>query len=194
MPRRKETFVAGEHYHLYNRGVHRARLFHDRGEYLLFLTKWREHISPDAITVLAYCLMPNHYHLLVKAEDDRLSDHLHAFVLAFVKAWNKIREQTGAAFEGPFRAVHVDREEYLLHLTRYIHRNPLVAGMVSKAEDWEYSSYREYLRLRSGTLPVTEKILVQFAGVEHYRRFVELAPFDGSIRHLLIDDEDSSHD
>jgi hypothetical protein len=135
--------------------------------------------------------MPNHYHLLVRAEDDQLSQHMRRFSLAFVKAWNRLREQSGVAFEGNFQAVHVDQTEYLLHLSRYIHRNPVEAQLVSRAEDWEFSSYRDYLQLRRGTLPLTELVLREFSGVAHYRSFVELVMNLASMNHLLIDDEES---
>jgi putative transposase len=188
MPRRAVAFVAGEYYHLYDRGVHRNQVFHDRGEYLLFLTKWRQHISPGQITVIAYCLMPNHYHLLVKAGDNALAKHMHRFGLALVKAWNRIRGQSGVAFEGNFCAVHVDREEYLLHLTRYIHRNPLEAQLVVHPEEWEYSSYPEYLGIRQGSLPQMDSVLSQFSDRTHYRTFVEQQSDPGKIQHLMFDD------
>lgn len=189
MPRRTVPFVSGEYYHLYNRAVRRQMLFHNRGEYSLFLKKWREHVAPEQIAVIAYCLMPNHYHLLVRAGDDELSRHMQRFGVAFVRAWNLLREQTGVAFEGTFHAVHVDREEYLLHLSRYIHRNPAAAKLVLLPEDWEFSSYLEYLSLRDGSLPMPDVILREFGGSARYRRFVESASNSGAINHLKIDED-----
>ena len=69
------------------------------------------------------------------------------------------------SFQGPFQAIHVDRDEYLIHLSRYIHLNPGKAGLVRAAEDWEYSSYREYVGLRAGSLPKPQIVLEQFAKV-----------------------------
>jgi REP element-mobilizing transposase RayT len=190
MPRRDIQFHAGEYYHLYNRGAFRNRVFHNRDEYALFLTKWRQQVKPAEVAVIAYCLMPNHYHLLVRAGDDQMGTHMHRFGTSFVKAWNRLRERTGVAFDGPFHAIHVDDEAYLFHLTRYIHRNPVAAGLVLRAEDWEFSSSGDYIGMRAGTLPQPELILREFSDVEAYRRFVEGSADESSIRHLLIDDED----
>jgi len=83
--------------------------------------------------------------------------------VSYTKAINKRYQRRGVLFQGPFQAVHVDRNEYLLHLSRYIHLNPVTAGLVERPENWEFSSYREYLGLRDGTLPEPEIVLSQFS-------------------------------
>lgn len=79
--------------------------------------------------------------------------------VSYTKAINKRYGRVGSLFQGPFRAVHVDRNEYLLHLSRYIHLNPVTAGLVPQPEEWEFSSYREYIGLRNGTLPEPKIVL-----------------------------------
>ena len=85
----------------------------------------------------------------------------------------------------------MDRNEHLLHLSRYIHLNPVEAGLVKQAQDWEFSRYREYMGLRKGTLPRSDVVLSQFANRDAYRRFVEAyVPGDRTtIAHLLFDDD-----
>ena len=139
--------------------------------------------------VVAYCLMPNHFHLLVRPRDDRFSRGMQRFSISYAKAMNKRMGRSGALFQGAFEAVRVDRDEYSLHLSRYIHLNPVEAGLVRRPEDWEFSSYRDYVGLRQGTLPVPGIILSQFSSPGAYREFVEA---DGLgdveiIEHLLLD-------
>ena len=98
---------------------------------------------------------------------------MQRFALSYTKAINKRYGRVGSLFQGRFRAVCVDRDEYMVHLSRYIHLNPVTAKLVERPEDWEFSSYREYIGLRAGTLPKTEAILSQFSLVDAYRVFVE---------------------
>ncbi|MGE3803959.1 MAG: transposase [Gemmataceae bacterium] len=171
MPRRTIELAFGHHYHVYNRGNNRQRIFIKRENYVHFLRVLREHFA-EKVAVVAYCLMPNHYHLLVRLDSDDFSRIMHSFSTAYAKAINKQHERVGALFQGPFKASLVDEDEYLMHLSRYIHLNPVRAGLVSNAADWEFSSYRDYLRLRSGTLPQSGIVLSQFGNVEDYESFV----------------------
>jgi putative transposase len=91
-------------------------------------------------------------------------------------------------FEGRFQTKWVDRDEYLLHLTRYIHLNPVKAGLVERPEDWAFSSYQDYVGLRRGTLPRSTEVLAQVGGTAAYRQFVTvMAEPQVSIQHLLLD-------
>jgi hypothetical protein len=102
---------------------------------------------------------------------------------------NKRFDRVGSLFQGAFQAKHVGENEYLVHLSRYIHLNPVMAGLVKRAEDWEFSSYREYIGLREGTLPKPEIVLSQFPSRQAYREFVEsFVPSErGVIADLLFD-------
>ena len=174
MPYRKIELRAGHYYHLYNRGVDRRPIFFCDENWGYMLRRVRHYFLPELIDVLAYCLMPNHYHLLVYLKRDDLATRvMQPFGLSYTKAVNKQQSRTGPLFEGRFQARWVDRDEYLLHLSRYIHLNPVAAGLVARPEDWTFSSYREYLGLREGTLPATDGILAQFASRQAYREFVE---------------------
>ena len=207
MPRRAVPLVAGEYYHVYNRGNNRQRIFFGRENYLFFLKRIRERLLGEleaagepaseaqtvrhACTIIAYCLMPSHYHLLVRPEDDRFSRHMQRLSISYTKAINKRHGRVGALFQGHFRALHVDRTEYLVHLSRYIHLNPVEAGLVKQPEAWEFSSYREYVDLRQGILPRPDVVLSQFPSPNAYRRFVEAYnPGDQNIvSHLLFDED-----
>ena len=185
MPRREIPLCAGEYYHLFNRGNNRERIFYERENYGFFIRRLRKHLVP-VLDFVAYVLMPTHYHLLVQvrqtlqtsevsktSEVSEVSRAMMRFSVSYTKAMNKRYERVGSLFQGAFQAKHVDGNEYLVHLSRYIHLNPVMAGLVERAEDWEFSSYREYIGLRDGTLPRPEIVLCQFPSRGAYRDFVE---------------------
>jgi len=149
----------------------------------------REYLSPEAVEIAAYCLMPNHYHLLVYLKTDDLSGLMQPFTLSYTKAINKRYARVGSLFQGRFKAILVDKNEYLLHLSRYIHLNPVAARLMKRPEDWEFSSYPEYVGLRKGTLPKPNVVLLQFPSSDAYRRFVETYVESDKeiIEHLLHD-------
>jgi len=135
----------------------------------------------QTLDVLAYCLMPNHYHLLVRCRTEGVSGAMQRLAMAYTKAMNRRYNRVGSLFQGQFQATNllvacangVDSDEYLSHLTRYIHLNPVKAGMVSHPQDWEFSSYLEYAGLRAGTLPRLDVLQQQFASEAEYQRFLK---------------------
>jgi REP element-mobilizing transposase RayT len=151
MPRRTVPLIAGRHYHLYNRGHNRAQIFFEPENYTFFLRQLRTYVAAKHAHVITYVLMPNHYHLLIQARTDSLSHAMQLFGISYTKAINKRFQRTGVLLQGAFQAKLVDRDNYLLHLSRYIHLNPVRAGLVQHPEDWNYSSYRDYVGLRNGT-------------------------------------------
>jgi putative transposase len=183
------VFRAGGYYHLYSRGNNYQDVFLERENYLYFLRQLRRYLRHEDVEIIAYCLMPNHYHLLVHLMTDDLSGLMQPFALSYTKAINKRYGRVGSLFQGRFQAVRVDRDEYLVHLSRYIHLNPVIAKLVEQPEDWEFSSYREYVGLRAGTLPKTDVVLSQFPSRDVYRQFVgSCAEGDGkTVEHLTLE-------
>jgi putative transposase len=181
MPSRRIPLQAGNFYHIYNRGNNRQNIFFERDNYLHFLYLVREYLATKGVDILAYCLMPNHYHFLVYLQNDNLSPAMHRLSVAYTKAINKRFDRSGALFQGRFQTIHVNDPNYLIHLSRYIHLNPVKAGFVNRAEEWEFSSYPEYVGLRSGTLPQMDYLNLQFQDEPR-----ELA-LDDNFHRLLID-------
>ena len=192
MPRRVVELRAGEVFHIYNRGNNRERIFFERESYLFFLRRVRKYLVP-VLDIVAYCLMPTHYHLMVQiktAEAPAVSRAMMRFSVSYTKAINKRYDRVGSVFQGAFQAKRIDNDVYLTHLSRYIHLNPMLAGYGAAPEEWEFSSYPEYIGLREGTLPQPEIVLSHFQSSEAYRQFVEShASADGEIvSHLLFSD------
>jgi putative transposase len=188
MPRRATPLIAGETYHVYNRGHNRSPIFFDVENYAFFLRRLREYVASRHAVMIAYVLMPNHYHLLVRSASDELSHAMQLLSISYTKAVNTRWARTGGLFEGAFKARRVTGDEDLLHLSRYIHLNPVRAGLAHSAEAWPYSRYLDYVGQRSGTLSEVQGVLCHFRDRQDYRHFVDsYAPAGrGRIAHLLF--------
>lgn len=185
MPRRDLPFQPGHYYHLYNRGNDRNPIFFERENYLHFLRLIRRHLIEQTLDVLAYCLMPNHYHLLVQCRTNTVSRAMMRLSVAYTKAMNRRYNRVGVLFQGQFQAIAVDSDEYLYHLTQYIHLNPVKAGLVAHPQDWEFSSYLDYAGLRSGTLPKLDVVQHQLTSEAAYQTF--LKPDDQHLQAMTRD-------
>lgn len=173
MPYRGNVFASGQYYHIYNRGAGKEPIFFNAGNYEFLLRLVKRYYLKYVMTVIAYCLMSNHYHFLLRQEtDEPISKFINVLFNAYVQAVNQQQGRSGTLFEGRFRHVCVDRWEYLIHLCRYIHRNPVRARMVSHPEDWPYSNYLEWVGQRNGMMKDETFIRDHFASMEEYREFV----------------------
>lgn len=173
MPYRGDAFTQGQYYHIYNRGAGKGKIFFNEGNYRYLLRLVKEYAPKFGVTVIAYCLMPNHYHFLFRQETEvLLSKFMQVLFNAYVQALNLQQGRTGTLFEGRFKHKCVDQWEYLMVLCRYIHRNPVKAGLVSKPEDWAYSNYREWVGLRNGALVDMGFVQDHFSSAEEYVKFV----------------------
>ncbi|MCL5958107.1 MAG: transposase [Chloroflexi bacterium] len=173
MPYRDQVFVEGSYYHLFNRSVDGEKLFFNRETYEYCLRLANLYRRKCGVSVVAYCLMPNHYHFLLKQETgEPLSKFINLLFNSYVQAVNRQQSRKGPLFEERFRHVLVDRNEYLVHLCRYIHLNPAKAGLVSRPEDWPFSDYREWIGQRAKYLGDNGPVQGFFTTAEEYRQFV----------------------
>ena len=118
--------------------------------------------------------MPNHYHFLIQQRSNKpLSSFVGSVFNAYVQAVNQQQNRKGPLLENRFKHVIVDKEEYLVHLCRYIHLNPVKAGLVSRPEYWPLSNYLEWINLRAGTLKDDAFIKVRCPKAVDYSEFVE---------------------
>ena len=151
MPRRKLAFEQGMFCHVVNRGVDREPIFFGDRDYSFFLQSLDRFVAGPGIRLVAYCLMPNHFHLLLKLDQDLLSRTLQRLTMSYSLATNLRRRRTGPLFTGRFRAVRVKADDQLAYASAYIHLNPLRAGLSPSPQNWPFSSYRTYV---SGTSSV----------------------------------------
>ena len=171
-PRRPE-YLASHYYHIYNRGVDKAVIFREDENYIFVLRKMKKYSQALDLTMIAYCLMPNHYHFLIRQDGDQPAGLLPQRVFnSYTNAHNKRYGRSGTLFEGPYRVRLVDEETYVRHLCRYIHANPVKDGLVARLEDWPYSNYLEWMGLRSGTLVDRDFVRDYFESPAIYREFV----------------------
>jgi len=173
MARRKTIFRPNNYYHIYNRGAHKSIIFRNDADYVFLLKHVKKEMGKYGITVIAYCLMDNHYHFLLRQDGDiEISKFMQAVFNIYTKAFNSKYNLSGTLFEGPYKSIRVDKNAYLLQLCRYIHRNPLEAGLVVKPEQWHYSNYAEFIGKRNGTLVDNEFMKTNFGSPEEYEDFV----------------------
>jgi putative transposase len=141
MPRTARACIAGYTYHVLNRGNARSQVFHKQGDYDAFLETMSEASLRLSMPLFAYCLMPNHFHFVVRPnEDGDLSRWMQWLLTTHVRRYLKHHHQSGHVWQGRFKAFATQDDDHLVTVVRYVERNPLRAGLVSQAEEWPWSS------------------------------------------------------
>lgn len=221
-------FVNDHIYHVFNRGVERRPLFTTKSEYerfnmlldyyrfkeaplsfshyLLLSTTDRDSYmkklknTPVAIDILSYCIMPNHFHLIVRQRcEDAITQTIANITNSYAKYFNIKHHRVGPLFQGPFKAVYVETDEQLLHLSRYVHINPVVSGVMTQTElvSSPRTSFPDYFRppgLDAVSIVDVKPVLSNFASSEAYKTFV----FDQigygkeleKVKHLTFEEKD----
>lgn len=173
MAKRNIDFFAGGYYHAYNRGANREPIFRCDENYAFLERRMEQYAAQFDLKVIAYCLMPNHYHLVLRQDGKNPCGlFVQALFNSYAKAFNKMYDRSGTLFEGPFRALAVTGEEYLVHLCRYVHRNPLDAHLVSNLQGWPHSNYLEWIGQRDSAFVDRDLVSAHFATAEAYSSFV----------------------
>lgn len=204
MPARYNPLIESYYYHIYNRGVNKRPIFKVKYEYrrFLLLLKFYNFIDYPVkfsrfmilhkdqrqeiwnrlnngakhAEILAYCLMSNHFHLLLKQNTvNGISKLLANLQNSYAKYFNIKNERVGPLFQGQFKAVKIDSEEQLLHVSRYIHLNPYSSGIVKttdKLQKYDWSSLLEYLNKSKFSICNKDDILCNFKSEDSYKNFI----------------------
>lgn len=189
---RYKTYKSDSFYHLYNRGINRQEIFRDNEDYETFLRILRYSLQkrgpcPIKVDLVAFSLMPNHFHFEIKQEEKYgIVKFIRKVISPYGSYFNKKYERIGPLFQGRYRAKIIDSFQSLLHLSRYLHINQVEAGLVARPEDWLWNSYLDYLELKESGLCKKELILGRIGGVSEYRKFVE-AQISKQDWHLIKD-------
>lgn len=146
MPRPARLDGEGEWHHVMNRGLARATVFADVSERILFLELLAQAAAKHSTEIHAYCLMDNHYHLLVRSMG-RLSHTMQHLSGRYTQIRNARNHRDGPVFRGRYTSVRIGNESHLLQASRYIHLNPVMARLVESPESWQWSSAPAYLGL-----------------------------------------------
>lgn len=222
MADRRIPIVIGEFYHVFNRGVARQPAFLNQRDYkqaLLTLSYYRfkkppvklsrfkelslderdkilaelQKLSDLQVKIISYVLMPNHFHfLLQQTAESGIANFIGKFTNSYSKYFNIRQDRVGPVFQGVYKAVHIESDEQLIHVSRYIHLNPVVSGVVRKTEleHYPWSSLPDFLQGESSLVWV-EPILGHFPSPKDYKKFVydqiDYAKRLEEIKHLLIE-------
>src|SRR5215208_1031475 len=144
---------AGQYYHVYNRGTNRQPIFNLGENYHFLLRRVRKFLPLYAIRIIAYVLMPNHYHFLVGVDrDQELAPFFQRLFNSYSQAFNRQQNRTCTLFESRAKSILVDDSSHVYARVRYIHLNPVVARLASAPEDWQFSNYREWIGVRQDEL------------------------------------------
>ncbi|KKS63974.1 hypothetical protein A3A14_00285 [Candidatus Daviesbacteria bacterium RIFCSPLOWO2_01_FULL_43_38] len=215
MPSRFTPLVNDEYYHVFNRGVNKLPIFNGVADYRRFIKtlKYYQVEGPKPrlslfmpmttkldwdkkiVEVICYCLMPNHFHLLLKqVKDGGITEFVGNLSNSYTRYYNTRHRRVGPILQGEFKSVLVESNEQLLHLSRYIHLNPLVSGFTKDLDSYQWSSYPEYLGLLPTGFCSMGIILDQFKTLLDYKKFVlDQASYGMElefIKHHLLDIED----
>ncbi len=174
MPYRHQEFQADEYYHVYHRGQDRQKIFFVSENYLHFLRLLNKYRQKFEMNIIAYCLMPNHFHFMLKPQrHDNLSQFMGLLQQSYAQAINKRHQRKGNLFHDErFRHTHLYSERYQMFCCRYIHVNPLKDGLVENLRDWPFSNYLEFIGAREGQIFIPDFRDKFFQTAKAYEEFV----------------------
>lgn len=222
MPIRKTPLVTNHIYHVFNRGINRAPIFLDKRDYQRFIDiidycrfsdypvkfssfrslkpqikeEIKSTLKNKSISFVAYSLMPNHFHFILRQEEDNgISSFMNRFLTSYTKFFNTKHKRSGPLFENRFKSVLVETDEQIIHLSRYIHLNPYSSGIIKdlkKLDQYPWSSLAEYLnpQTESNICDLKQIVLSNFRNIEKFREFTfnhaEYQKKLEKIKHLLV--------
>ena len=183
MARQKRAHSETGIYHVMLRGINKQQVFFDRDDYIMFLDVLSQTKTESGFKLHAYCLMNNHVHLLIQEHDEPISMIFKRLGDRFIYWYNLKHDRIGGIFQGRFRSVPVNNDEYFISVLKYIHQNPVKAGLVKDCSEYEFSSYDAYFKSASF---VDTGYALELIGVNEFIR-IHNEPINET--HLDIDEE-----
>jgi putative transposase len=194
MARKARAEVEGGLYHVITRGNNRRQIFNSPADYEKFLLLLAVQKIKLPFFLYAYCLMTNHVHLLLERQASAVGRIMHRLLTGYAQYYNRRYRRVGHLLQGRHKAILCQSERYLSELVRYIHLNPVRAGMVTRPEDYEYSSHRAYLGMEPAGVVDVDPVLRHFGASkevarDNYRKFVEAGIKQGHCGEFYAADE-----
>src|SRR5205809_7452947 len=169
MPRLARAEVEGGLYHVITRGNNRRPIFNSAADYEKFLSLLTTQKARLPFFLYAYCLMTNHVHLLIERRADPIGRLMHRVLTGYSQYYNRRYRRAGHLLQGRHKSILCQSDRYLAELVRYIHLNPVRAGMVKRPEQYKYSGHRAYLGLEAAAIIDVDPVLRHFGGEESGR-------------------------
>ena len=160
-------------YHVMLRGINKERIFHDRNDYRHFLNILQDCKELVPVTILAYCLMPNHIHLLIKTEDGSLSSAMKRIGIRYAAWFNAKYHRVGHLFQDRFRSEPVETDQYFKTVVRYILQNPIKAGLEPVIGAYPWSSYQDCV-WGDSTIVGVQELMDVFDGCDAFKTFIHV--------------------
>lgn len=176
MPRQARSESETGYYHIMIRGINKEKIFATDQEKERIVTLIREKTQEEACRIIAYCIMDNHMHMIIHAEKSELVKIMKKINISYAMSYNQRHKRIGPVFQDRFRSENITDESYLYGAIRYIHNNPIEAGMVSKVEEYKWSSIREYLSNENLLLDqkAKEEIMLGFVSNKEFLNFHDM--------------------
>jgi len=180
-------YQEGNFYHIYNRGCNKENIFFSESDYNNLLSRMQQTKNTNNVEIVAYCLMPNHYHFLLYQDSKKpVSDWLKSLFSGYVQRINRKYDRAGTLFERSAKPKLVTDENYLIELIHYIHANPLKHNFVADQLDWKYSSLSYYLNNEQNQSMSQRAILAYFSDGFNYKdsfsKYLEKKTFEEEIK------------
>lgn len=173
MPSRNIKFAQGCYYHMYNRGARRQSIFRSDENYRYLLRLMKKVAADCALTIIAYCLLPNHYHWLIRQDGISAANLLPKRVFgSYAQAFNNMYGLSGTLFEDRVDIILVETDDYRRNLCRYIHANPVRHGLALSPDLWPYSDYLEWIGGHEATVVHQTLVQTHFPATGSYQSFV----------------------
>lgn len=173
MPRKPRLDAPGALHHVIARGIEQREIFQSRDDYQDFLKRLEEITKNDQIQILAWTLIPNHFHLLVRSGNLSLSEAMRRLLTGYAVSFNKRHNRSGHLFQNRYKSILCEEEPYLLELVRYIHLNPLRAGLVKNLDEldnYHLSGHSALMGKRKRSWQETDEVLCQFSRKVRFSR------------------------
>jgi putative transposase len=194
----QSSFSTDSFYHIINRGIANQKLFNDASDYQRFIVTLNFYIEKNPpqklslttkeelnkillsspkkplVEIISYCLMPNHFHLLLKQlEENGITNFMKNLQNSYTRYYNSKNKRIGTMYQGTFKAVTIENDEQLLHVSRYIHLNPFASKITNHHHQYPWSSYKIYLDNRTGRICSPKLILEMIGSPSKFQKFID---------------------